>query len=239
MAIVSVTCRCGATLDVGTEHAGQHSTCPACGASLMVPHPSACTEIGDLNVNDSAPRAMPLGEKSNLLRKQPETVEAVNAASQSPNARRSHGDQLVQMLDEHRRLGIEPHTDDLYMPVDCPECGAFFNVHEIAYRRWRDGENQDMLCPHCFSVFKEADFGTVWCSTCGAESGKMPGSLCRHYTEPQSHWRCSACWAQVAREEMHSEIEQNSRAPATPGPSECLVLAALAGGLGLLITWTF
>jgi hypothetical protein len=112
-------------------------------------------------------------------------------------------DECVRALDRGRALGLADTEQGLYMPVDCGHCGAFFTVHEVAYRQWRSGRNT-MACPHCMSVFTEGRFAVVRCATCGVESGLMPVSLCEELKKGADRWRCWACLTRDVEAELQA-----------------------------------
>jgi hypothetical protein len=114
--------------------------------------------------------------------------------------RRSSADQFVRQLDHIRLLGGQTSREDEYIPIDCPNCGELISVHELTYRPWRDGKGQGMLCPHCYSTFRDAPFSQVTCRTCGKQSGYMPVSICDQYAP--GTWLCEDCCFQEAKHEL-------------------------------------
>lgn len=151
--------------------------------------------------------------------------------------RPSSADEFVRLLDGRRGLGIQTSKDDEYMPIDCPKCGKFFSVHEVAYRQWRDGQMRDMLCPACLSTFQEAPVARINCRCCGAQSGYMPVSLCSRFHESHGGWQCQECGSRQAKQELLSRVSSRQSAPASPpGSSGCLLLA-LGVAVVSLVVW--
>ncbi|MEX0716736.1 MAG: hypothetical protein WD066_09120 [Planctomycetaceae bacterium] len=138
-------------------------------------------------------------------------------------------DFFVKMLDEKRSLGIPTTKEDEYLPIDCPECGEMMAVHEVAYRRWRDGQMSEMLCPKCLSLFSQAPFASLRCHRCREYSGRMPLSLWEQFHQSEPSWTCDTCKSRVATQDLLTRIPSihgnNRRAEGSIG---CLLVVLIA-----------
>jgi predicted RNA-binding Zn-ribbon protein involved in translation (DUF1610 family) len=145
--------------------------------------------------------------------------------------KRSSQDEFIRLLDYCRSAGFPV---DEYVPLDCPNCGAFFQMREQAYREWRDEEGKTLPCPNCLAFFTsdEAPFGRVSCRHCGRLSGYLPASMCKAYEEKSPGWQCSQC----GRDEAINKLEESlHREKQGTGSSGCLLLLATFAGLSLLL----
>jgi len=165
-----------------------------------------------------SPRGIPINE----------LIQVIDQTIKKINTYRVEMDEFVRRLDALRKFGVPVHKEDEYLPIDCGNCGASFTVHEIGYRHWRSGENSDMLCPVCMSIFQEGRFGTVKCAICGAQSGTMPASLCERFGQPSHRWHCQQCHAREAEAALRSSFQQESNAQSPKAkPSGCIVVVLL------------